>query len=113
MVDVIELADASSEEPEPGITAAQLAHGERLHAQHVTLGPGAGIDGEPHSHPHEQLTYVLAGRLVMTIDGEEFTLSAGDSLVIPGDTPHMAHNDTDEEAVLLDVFTPPREDLLA
>lgn len=112
MVDVIAATDADSDEPAPGIRAAQLAHGDRLHAQHVELSPGAGVDGDPHSHPHEQLTYVLAGTPIMTIDGEDHAVSAGDSLVIPGDVPHMARNEADEAAVLLDVFTPPRSDLL-
>lgn len=112
MVDVLAPATVERTEPAPGMLAAQLGHGDRLHAQHVTLGPGAGIDGDSHRYPHEQLTYVVAGEPIMTIDGVDHALSAGDTLVIPGNVSHSARNETEVEAVLLDVFSPPRDDLL-
>ena len=110
MVHVTERADRVEEEPVDGIFAAQLGHGKKLHAQSVRIEPGAAAD--THSHPHEQITYITAGSPIMTIDGEDHHFDAGDAVVIPGDVPHSARNESDASAELLDVFSPPREDLL-
>lgn len=94
----------------PGVSAVQLGHGEKLHGQYVELEPEGVV--ERHDHPHEQITHVTGGKIVMTIGEEEHTLAAGDTVVIPGDVPHEAINETDGVASLIDVFSPPREDLL-
>lgn len=64
-----------------------------------------------HSHPHEQMTLVVRGSVKFTIGGEEHILSAGDVIYFP---PHNRHGATmlDEEVVLIDVFSPIREDFL-
>ena len=66
-----------------------------------------------HSHPNEQIVFILSGNLRFTV-GEEGTekqvydVHGGSVLVIPGNVPHMAEalEDTDN----LDIFAPPRED---
>ena len=64
-----------------------------------------------HSHPHEQMTLVMQGRVKFTISGEEKIVAAGDVLHFP---PHNRHSATmlDEEVVLVDIFSPIREDFL-
>ncbi len=64
-----------------------------------------------HSHPHEQMTLVVQGKVKFTISGEEHILSAGDVLHFP---PHNRHGATilDETVVLIDIFSPIREDFL-
>lgn len=64
-----------------------------------------------HSHPHEQITIVERGRVQFSVDGATRIVSAGDVLVFP---PHCVHGATmlDEEAVLVDIFSPVREDFL-
>ena len=111
MVEILSSDDVEGEEPVPGISASQLVAGERMNLQHVRFEPGVG-DDEPHSHPHEQITFVERGSVTMTIDGEAHDLEAGDSVLIPGDVPHSAENRGDEPAVLLDAFSPVREDLV-
>ena len=64
-----------------------------------------------HQHPHEQVTHVLNGCLRMTVAGEPQELRAGQSLYIGPNVPHFA--DADEDTVVLETFSPPREDLLA
>lgn len=71
----------------------------------------AGAVAPVHSHPHEQLTYVASGSITLTVAGVDHTLRAGDSMLLRGNIPHGVT--TDEPAVLLDTFTPPREDFLA
>lgn len=65
-----------------------------------------------HTHPHEQMTLVVKGKVKFTISGEEHILQAGDVLHFP---PHNRHGATmlDEEVVLIDVFSPIREDFLS
>ena len=86
-----------------------LQSGER--SMLVRVDFGAGAVAPIHSHPHEQLTYVAAGSVRLTVDGVERVLRAGESMLLPGNVPHGVT--TDEEATLLDTFTPPREDFLA
>jgi quercetin dioxygenase-like cupin family protein len=64
-----------------------------------------------HSHPHEQMTLVVKGKVKFIIRGEQRIVSAGDVLHFP---PHNRHGATmlDEEVILIDVFSPIREDFL-
>ena len=64
-----------------------------------------------HSHPHEQMSIVERGRVRFFIEGEERIASPGDVLHFP---PNCWHGATmmDEEVVLIDIFTPVREDFL-
>ncbi|MFB6295316.1 MAG: cupin domain-containing protein [Halobacteriales archaeon] len=111
MVDIVDPDSVSGEEPSPGVVARQLVAGEEMNAQHVRLEPGAE-GGDGHSHPHEQVTFVARGSPTMTIGGEDHDLEAGDTVLIPGGTTHSAANDAEEPAVLVDVFSPVREDLV-
>lgn len=110
MAHVTSPTNREADEVADGLWIATLGHGERLHATEVTLDPGAQAD--THSHPHEQISYIAGGEVVMTVDGEDNHLAAGDAVHIPGDTPHSATNDGEEEATIIDMFSPPREDLL-
>ncbi len=64
-----------------------------------------------HSHAHEQITLVERGRALFTIEGRQRIASAGDILHFPS---HCRHGATmlDEEVVLIDIFSPIREDFL-
>lgn len=66
--------------------------------------------GAAHSHPHTQCTYVREGRFVFTVAGRDYPVGAGDTLAFaPGET----HGCICREAgVLIDVFTPAREDFI-
>ncbi len=64
-----------------------------------------------HDHPHEQMTIVERGRVRFFIEGEEQIASAGDVLHFPSNCWHGATM-MDEEVVLIDIFSPLREDFL-
>jgi unsaturated pyranuronate lyase len=64
-----------------------------------------------HSHPHEQMSMVVSGQVRFYIEGEEQIASPGDVLHFPSNCWHGATM-MDEEVVLLDIFTPVREDFL-
>ena len=61
-----------------------------------------------HQHVHEQITYILEGRLEMVIGGEKYLLTAGTVHVIPSNTPHSAIAQTD--CKVIDAFAPARND---
>jgi quercetin dioxygenase-like cupin family protein len=65
-----------------------------------------------HDHPHEQMTIVERGRVRFFIEGKEQIASAGDVLHFPSKCWHGATM-MDEEVVLIDIFTPLREDFLS
>jgi quercetin dioxygenase-like cupin family protein len=64
-----------------------------------------------HTHPHEQMSLVISGRIHFFVEGEERIASPGDVLHFP---PNCLHGATmmEEEVVLIDIFTPLREDFL-
>jgi len=65
-----------------------------------------------HSHVHEQLTLVIEGKVKFILGNEERIVSAGDILHFPSNHWHGATM-LDEEVVLIDIFSPIREDFLA
>ncbi len=70
----------------------------------------AGARGDIHTHPHVQCTYVRSGLFEFTADGKNVVVGPGDSLCFDPDTPHGTL--CLEAGVLVDVFTPMREDFL-
>ena len=87
----------------------QMVVGERLMLCRLTLQPH--VDTPLHSHPHEQMTIVERGRVRFTVAGETRLAAPGDVLHFPSNTMHGATM-LDEEVVLIDIFTPIREDFL-
>lgn len=87
----------------------QMIVGERLMMCRLTLQPR--VEAPVHAHPHEQMTIVERGRARFTIAGDVRVVSAGDVLHFPPNVAHGAMR-LDEEVVLIDIFTPIREDFL-
>ena len=69
-----------------------------------------GAVGAVHSHPHSQVAYVESGEFDVMIDGVETRLGPGDSFFVE---PNLDHGAVCRKAgVLIDVFSPVREDFL-
>jgi quercetin dioxygenase-like cupin family protein len=66
--------------------------------------------GAIHHHYHSQITHIESGVFDVTIGDETKTLKAGDSYYIPPNVPHGAT--CIEEGLLIDVFSPMREDFV-
>lgn len=66
-----------------------------------------------HSHPHEQIGMVYAGKAVLRIGDEEQVVQEGDFYCIPANTPHSDTCIGNEPFVMLDIFYPIREDFVA
>lgn len=69
-----------------------------------------GAVGIIHEHFHSQATYVVSGAFEVDINGEKKILRAGDGFYIEPDAFHGAV--CLEEGVLIDVFSPMRQDFL-
>jgi quercetin dioxygenase-like cupin family protein len=93
----------------PGIRRRTLCHGRALYQMLAELDAGSTMPA--HSHFQEQITHVLRGRVVMILDGVRHELRAGDSLLIPSNVAHGA--ETIEQALVIDTFSPRRNDYLA
>ena len=69
-----------------------------------------GAVGVLHEHYHSQVTYGESGEFELTIGDETKTVRGGDSFYIP---PHVMHGAICTKAgVLIDVFSPIREDFM-
>ena len=91
-----------------GLTRRVLAQNEEMMAVEVTFEKGT--IGAIHTHPHTQITYVLRGKFEATIGNEVKIISEGDTYLT---TPNLPHGFVClEEGVLLDIFTPRREEFL-
>ncbi len=93
---------------EEGVTRRILSYTNDLMMCEITFKKGA--KGNMHSHPHLQITYIVKGSFLFTIDGETKEVKAGDSLYMPSDSVHGTV--ALEDSVLVDVFSPMREDFL-
>lgn len=103
---VVRVGDVNPVEMMPGAWRRTLATGERMMISHVTLDRGTAVP--LHKHPHEQVGYILAGRIRMTIASKVHEFEPGDSYFIPGGVEHDAVAVTD--CIVLDMFSPPREE---
>jgi quercetin dioxygenase-like cupin family protein len=105
---VTDWSKVPAEHPAPGITR-QMVVGQNVMICRFTFEPY--LVTPEHTHPHEQMTLVERGRVKFIISGEERIVTAGDVLHFP---PHNRHGATmlDEEVVLIDIFSPIREDFL-
>jgi quercetin dioxygenase-like cupin family protein len=91
-----------------GVKRRVLAHAKDGMVVEVAFQEG-GV-GAPHSHPQVQCTYVLSGTFVFTGGNENYTVTAGDSLVFERNETHGCI--CTAEGTLIDVFSPQREDFL-
>lgn len=96
------------ENAEPGVKRKIFAPGQTIMMMEVHFEENA--EGYQHSHPHEQLSYCLKGKLEFTIDGEVHVISQGETIFIPSGAKHGCK--ALEPSALLDSFTPVREDLV-
>jgi unsaturated pyranuronate lyase len=87
----------------------QMIWGERLMVCRLRFAPR--VVTAIHSHPHEQFTMVERGRARFTIGDIQRTVVAGEIVHFPSGLSHGA-TILDEETVLIDIFSPIREDFL-
>ena len=94
--------------PADGIVRKVLAYCDEMMCVENHFETGA--EGALHSHPHTQITYVAEGRFRFKIGDEEREVSKGDTLCKQNGVKHGCV--CIEKGVLLDFFTPMREDFV-
>ena len=97
-----------SSTPEPGLTRRVGVYNDKLFLAEHRMEKG--WVGSRHSHPHEQIVYIVSGHLRVTCGVETFDVKAGESFVVRGGVEHQAS--AIEASVVIDVFTPCRLDYL-
>ncbi len=100
--------ETQPENTAPGVVRRILAYTDGLMCVENRFEKGA--EGTLHSHPHTQITYVVSGAFSFTIGGETRTVRQGDTLLKEDGVEHGCV--CLEAGILLDVFTPMREDFL-
>jgi quercetin dioxygenase-like cupin family protein len=106
---VVARKDGKESFPEAGLTRRVLAYNDKLFlAEHEMV---KGWVGTVHSHPHEQVVYVVHGHLKVSCQVKTIDVRAGDTFVVRGGVEHGAS--AMEDSRVIDVFTPCREDYLS
>ncbi len=104
----IENKEIAWEELGNGVKRKIMSWDDRLMLVKVSFEKGSV--GAVHKHHHTQISHVESGRFEVEIDSEKRILSAGDAFYIP---PNVLHGAVCMEAgVLIDVFSPMREDFV-
>jgi quercetin dioxygenase-like cupin family protein len=105
---VVKNQEGKTSEPEAGLKRRVLAYNQKLLL--VEHEMEKGWVGTIHSHPHDQIVYVVHGHLKVSSLGNTFDIRTGDTFVVRGGVEHGAS--ALEESLVIDVFTPCREDYL-
>jgi quercetin dioxygenase-like cupin family protein len=106
-------ADLPAVQASPGMTRRQV-HTDHMMVVIVDF-EGTGASAPLHQHPHEQISYIVEGKIHFTLgEGEEQRVDLvepGDAIVVPPNVPHSVKVLT-ESARLIDCFHPIRQDFL-
>ena len=105
----VENKTISHEPAGEGVVRKILAYSPNLMTVELEFEKGA--IGAKHSHPHEQIGYIVSGSLIYQEEGQEV------KVLVTGDTYYVAPNVVHgvkvlEDTKLLDIFTPMREDFI-
>ncbi len=110
LMKIIKREDAPCLETVKGRKGEILMSGEKCMMMVNTIEPG--IPTPPHSHPHEQIGYLIEGTGILYIDGETQEMEAQATFLVPPKSSHNFDATGDKPAVLVEAFAPPREDYL-
>jgi quercetin dioxygenase-like cupin family protein len=106
MIETIPSKEQGMTSPEPGLKRQVMSFSPAMMLVRHTME--TGWVGTKHSHPHEQLVYIIKGHIRFEYPGGTFDAHTGDSFLVPGGVEHQASAFEDSE--VLDIFTPMRED---
>ena len=92
----------------PGIRRRTIANGSTMYQMVAKLDAGSRMP--EHRHSQEQIVHILNGRMRLIVSGVSHELKTGDSYYLASNVPHGV--ETLEETMVLDTFSPPRDDYL-
>lgn len=92
----------------PGLKRKIMGYDDKIMLVKVSFAKGS--EGYKHEHYHSQVTYAIGGEWEFTIGDETKIVKDGDSVYIP---PNVLHGAICIKAgILIDVFSPIREDFM-
>ncbi|MDD3367822.1 MAG: cupin domain-containing protein [Lachnospiraceae bacterium] len=100
--------EIESENNAPGVNRKILAYADDVTCVENHFEKGA--IGALHHHPHTQITYVVSGQFEFTVGDEKKIVNPGDCLLKKNSIEHGCV--CLQPGILLDVFTPMREDFI-
>jgi quercetin dioxygenase-like cupin family protein len=102
----LDRASARAVELWPGVIRRTLVWGEHTMLCEIELPKGSIV--QPHNHVHEQIGYVVRGKLEFIVDGASTVVEAGGGYLVPSQAVHkvVAH----EDSIAIDIFSPVREE---
>lgn len=106
-VTVTRFSQVVGSESFPGVLRRTLLWGQRLMVLYNTFAVGSRVP--LHAHPQEQITHVIEGALEIEVGDTVYTLGVGDSMLIPSNVRHDTR--ALSRTLVLDIFSPPREEL--
>ena len=93
----------------PGIRRRTVTTGATMYQMRAELTAGSRLP--EHMHPQEQIAHIIRGRMILTVAGIPHELKTGDAFYIASNLPHSV--ETIEDTIVIDTFSPPRDDYLA
>ena len=83
---------------------AQIISGEHMHLIRAVYEPWSTYP--MHSHPHEQFSLLLSGRILLTVGDETREIGPGDGWYAASNVPHGGQIIGDQKAIFIDVYSP-------
>jgi quercetin dioxygenase-like cupin family protein len=102
-------ADEMKEETVEGNVLRRIYTGEKIQVVEYNFPPNKTFPEHSHDE-HEQMGYLVSGRMGFKVGGKTTDIAAGQWYHAPIGVVHNAWT-YDEPAVLIDIFSPPRDDL--
>lgn len=100
--------DDLPETPMASRIGRRLVSGDKMTVVMLNLARGATVG--QHQHPHEQMIYVLSGKIEFESSDGRRDLTGGDVVHLPAHVPHGGR--AVEDTITLEIFSPPREEFL-
>ncbi len=101
-------SDYKEKELTPGCIA-RIIWGQNIMISILYMQPNSEVP--IHSHPHEQYGFILEGEIETTVGDETKIMKKGDAYHALSNVPHGGKTHS-ERVMILDVFSPPREDYM-
>lgn len=92
----------------PGVDLKTLTFGKLTLFSEFIMAKGSNLPS--HSHPNEQTGYLVKGKIILNIGGNEYEAGPGDCWCIESNVKHSAQ--ILEDSVAIEVFSPVRKDYL-
>ncbi len=106
---IVNREDCVCIEPQAGAAVFATA-GEKMTLTIMEFEPNTVLP--EHSHPHEQMGYMVEGEAEFVIDGKSYPVRAGQMWRFPGGVPHQV-NVGNRPMRVIEAFCPVREDFRA